>query len=160
MIPAKLKQGVALAAAGGAAAIAAVLIQWHEGVRYVPYADPGNGTLTVCYGHTGPDIVPHKRYTPAECQALLRVDQAKAVAVVNRLVRVPVSKYERAALIDFAYNKGAGALASSTLLRLVNAGQHAAACDQYQRWVHAGGRKLPGLVNRADADAWVCKGAV
>jgi len=159
VIPAKLKQAIALASAGGASAIAAVLIQWHEGVRYVPYRDPGNGTLTVCYGHTGPDIVPGKRYTLAECEALLRVDQAKAEAAVDRLVRVPIDKYQRAALIDFAYNKGAGNLASSTLLRLTNAGQEAAACAEYRRWVYAGGRVLPGLVNRADADEWICRGA-
>jgi lysozyme len=139
--------------------MAAVLIQWHEGVRYVPYADPGNGTLTVCYGHTGPDIVRGKRYTLSECQALLHVDQAKAEAAVDRLVRVPIDKYQRAALIDFAYNKGPGNLASSTLLRLTNAGQVAAACGQYARWVKAGGRVLPGLANRSDADAWVCGGA-
>ncbi len=159
MIDSRLKRSIQLAAAGGAAAMAAVLIQWHEGVRYVPYADPGDGRLTVCYGHTGPDIVAGKRYSPGECQALLRTDQAKAEAAVNRLVKVPVSEYERAALIDFAYNKGPGNLSTSTLLRLVNAGEHAAACDQYHRWVRAGGRVLPGLVNRADADAWVCGGA-
>lgn len=159
MIPTKLKRSIQIAAAGGASAIAAVLIQWHEGVRYVPYADPGNGTLTVCYGHTGPDIVPGKRYTPAECQALLRADQTKAEAAVDRLVKVPISKYQRAALIDFAFNKGAGNLSESTLLRLTNAGHAAAACEQYQRWVKAGGRVLSGLVNRSDADAWVCRGA-
>ncbi|MGS1116859.1 lysozyme [Castellaniella sp. UC4442_H9] len=139
--------------------MAAVLIQWHEGIRYVPYTDPGNGTLTVCYGHTGPDIVLGKRYTPAECQTLLRADQAKAEAAVDRLVKVPIDKYQRAALIDFAFNKGPGNLASSTLLRLANAGQAMAACEQYARWVKAGGRVLPGLVNRSDADAWVCGGA-
>lgn len=159
MIPTKLKRSIQIAAVAGASAIAAVLIQWHEGVRYVPYADPGNGTLTVCYGHTGPDIVRGKRYTPAECQALLRVDQAKAEAAVDRLVKAPIDKYQRAALIDFAFNKGPGNLASSTLLRLTNAGRPAAACEQYQRWVRAGGQLLPGLVNRADADAWVCGGA-
>lgn len=159
MIPSRLKQTITLAAAGGASAIAAVLIQWHEGIRYVPYADPGNGTLTVCRGHTGPDIIPGKRYTDAECDALQASDQEKAEAAVDRLVKVSINKYQRAALIDFAYNKGVGNLATSTLLRLTNAGQEAAACREYQRWVRAGGRVLPGLVNRADADAWVCEGA-
>lgn len=160
MIPTQLKRAIQLAAATGAAAIAAILIQHHEGIRYVPYADPGNpAILTVCYGHTGPDIVPGRRYTPGECNALLNSDMTAASTAVDRLVKVPISKYQRAALIDFAFNKGAGALAGSTLLRLTNAGQADAACDQYHRWVHAGGRVLPGLVTRADADAWVCRGA-
>lgn len=159
MIPSGLRNKIIAVAGGGAIAIATVLIQWHEGVQYVPYADPGNGTLTVCYGHTGPDIVPGKRYTSAECNVLLDKDMTKSEAAVDRLVKVPISKYQRAALIDFAYNKGPGNLASSTLLRLTNAGHAAAACEQYQRWVKAGGRVLPGLVNRADADEWVCGGA-
>lgn len=159
MIPTSLKRAVQLAAAGGAIAMATVLIKHHEGIRYVPYADPGNGTLTVCYGHTGPDIVPGKRYSQAECDELLEKDTAIAAQAVDRLVKVPVSKYQRAALIDFAYNKGAGALASSTLLRLTNAGRTDEACKQYHRWLYAGGRRLTGLANRADADAWVCGGA-
>ena len=159
MISSTLKRNIQIAAVAGASAIAAVLIQWHEGIRYVPYADPGDGRLTVCYGHTGPDIIPGKRYSQAECDELLRVDQAKAEAAVDRLVTVPIDKYQRAALIDFAYNKGAGNLADSTLLRLTNAGRAAEACAQYHRWVYAGGRVLPGLINRGDADAWVCEGA-
>ncbi len=159
MIPSGLRNKIIAVAGGSAIAIAAVLVKWHEGVRYVPYADPGNGTLTVCYGHTGSDIIPGKRYTQAECDALLQKDMEKADLEVDRLVKVPINKFQRAALIDFAYNKGPGNLAKSTLLRLTNAGQANSACLQYRRWVTAGGRVLPGLVNRSDADQWVCEGA-
>lgn len=161
MIPVNLKRSIkALVAAGASAAvIAGALIQHHEGRRYVAYADPGNGTLTVCDGHTGADIVPGKRYTDAECDALLAKDTAIAEAAVDRLVTRPIGTLQKAALMDFTYNKGAGALSRSTLLRLTNAGREDAACAEYRRWVNAGGRKLPGLVNRADADEWVCRGA-
>ncbi|WP_323026559.1 lysozyme [Castellaniella sp.] len=158
MIPDALKRRILQAAAAGASAavLAGILITHHEGRVYVPYRDPGNGTLTVCDGHTGPDIIPSKRYSDAECDALLAQDQAKAEAAVDRLVRVQVSRFQRAALIDFAFNKGAGNLARSTLLRLTNAGRATEACQEYHRWVKAGGRVLPGLINRGDADAWVC----
>jgi lysozyme len=157
MIPAALKNRLIQAAAGGALAIALVLAQHHEGRVYVPYRDPGNGTLTVCDGHTGPDIIADKQYSDAECDVLLNRDMAAADAAVARLVKVPVNAWQRAALIDFAYNKGAGNLASSTLLRKTNAGDEAGACREYLRWVKAGGRVLPGLQNRADADKWVCE---
>ena len=157
-IPDALKRRILQAAAAGASAavLAGILITHHEGRVYVPYRDPGNGTLTVCDGHTGSDIIPGKRYNDAECDALLAKDSAEAEAAVDRLVRVPVTRFQRAALIDFAFNKGAGNLSRSTLLRLTNAGRAAEACQEYHRWVKAGGRVLPGLINRGDADAWVC----
>lgn len=159
MIPAALKANLLRLIAAGASAtvLAGALIKWHEGIRYVPYRDPGNGTLTVCRGHTGPDIIPGKRYTDAECDALQASDQAKAEAAVDRLVRVPIDKYQRAALIDFAYNVGAGRLATSTLLRKLNAGDYAGACAEYRRWSMAGGKVLRGLQNRREAETWVCQ---
>ena len=161
MIPDALKRRIlqAVAAGASAAVLAGILITHHEGRVYMPYRDPGNGTLTVCDGHTGPDIIPGKRYSDAECDALLAQDTAKAEAEVDRLVLVPINKFHKAALIDFAFNKGPGNLGASTLLRLTNSGRADEACQQYHRWVYAGGRVWPGLVNRADADAWVCEGA-
>lgn len=158
MIPTSLKRAVQIAAAGGAIAMATVLIKHHEGIRYVPYADPGNGTLTVCYGHTGPDIVPGKRYSQAECDELLKKDTAIAAQAVDRLVKVPVSKYQRAALIDFAYNVGPGNLAKSTLLRKLNAGDRAGACQEISRWNRAGGRILKGLTTRREIERALCEG--
>jgi hypothetical protein len=43
----------------GALAIAGTMIPDLEGVKYAPYYDVA-GVLTVCYGHTGPDIKPGK----------------------------------------------------------------------------------------------------
>lgn len=156
-IPATLKRRLLAAAGAGAIAIAGTLVAWFEPGpdRGRPYVDPV-GVLTVCDGHTGSDIDPKRRYTDAECDALTRADLATADAAVRRLVRVPLNDWQRAALIDFTYNVGAGNLATSTLLRRLNAGDYAGACAEYSRWVYGGGRKLPGLVNRREADAWVC----
>lgn len=158
MIPAGLKRKLRAAAAGGAIAIAAVLVGHFEPgkERGRPYLDPV-GVLTVCDGHTGPDIDPSRVYSDAECDAWTREDLAEAEAAVQRLVRVPLSKWQRAALIDFVYNVGAGNLAKSTLLRRLNAGDYDGACAEYRRWVYAGGRKFQGLVNRREADEWVCR---
>lgn len=159
MIPDALKRNILKAAAAGASAavLAGILITHHEGRVYVPYRDPGRGTLTVCDGHTGADIIPDKRYSDSECDALLAKDSADAEAAVDRLVKAPISRFHKAALIDFAFNKGPGNLATSTLLRLTNAGRADEACQEYRKWIKGGGRVLPGLVNRADADEWVCQ---
>lgn len=58
-----------------------------------------------------------------------------------------------AALSDFTYNAGSAALAGSTLRKRVNAGQWELARKELAKWVHGGGRVLPGLVRRRAAEA-------
>ena len=137
-MPTALKRRLLAAAGTGALAIAGVLVTWFEPGpdRGKPYIDPA-GVLTVCDGHTGKDIDPKRHYTDAKCDAWTRQDLATADAAVRRLVRVPLNDWQRAALIDFTYNVGAGNLASSTLLRRLNAGDYDGACLEYRRWVYA-----------------------
>jgi len=45
-----------------------------------------------------------------------------------------------------------GNLRHSTLLRMVNAGDFLGAADQFLRWNKAGGKVLPGLVLRREAE--------
>jgi len=158
MIPTSLKRRIFAAGGAGAIAIAGVLVAHFEPGRDRgrPYIDPA-GVLTVCDGHTGPDIDPSRIYTDAECDAWRETDLAQADAAIQRLVIVPLNDWQRAALIDFVYNVGAGNLAKSTLLRRLNAGDYDGACNEYRRWVYAGGRRLPGLVTRREVDAWVCR---
>lgn len=158
-IPAALKSRLLQAAAGGTIAIAGVLVSWHEGRAYSPYLDPA-GVLTVCDGHTGPDIILGKTYTDVECDALRDADLKIAERAVDRSVKVPINKWQKAALIDFTFNLGAGRLASSTLLRKLNVGDYDGACEEYRKWTKARVRGilqvLKGLFNRREADRWVC----
>lgn len=57
-----------------------------------------------------------------------------------------------AALVDFAFNLGAGNLRASTLRRKVNAGDWEAARIQVMRWIRGGGKVLKGLVRRREAE--------
>ena len=58
-----------------------------------------------------------------------------------------------AALVSFAFNLGVGALRGSTLRRRVNAGDWPGAQVEMRKWCFAGGRRLPGLVLRRQAEA-------
>ena len=80
------------------------------------------GRDTVGVGHTGPDVRPGLVITKAQSQALLSRDLARFEAAVNRLVTVPLTQHRFNALVSFAFNLGEGALAKSSLLKLVNAG--------------------------------------
>ncbi|EDU0819070.1 lysozyme [Salmonella enterica subsp. diarizonae serovar 61:l,[v],[z13]:1,5,[7]] len=150
-----------IAGGAGAIAIAAALITGPngndglEGVRYQPYQDVV-GVWTVCYGHTGKDIIPGKTYTKAECQALLDKDLALVAARIDPLIKVSIPESERAAFYSFAYNVGTGAFAKSTLLKKLNAGDQAGACNELKRWTYAGGKQWKGLVTRREIEHEVC----
>ncbi|MBP8294177.1 MAG: hypothetical protein KAX65_15480, partial [Caldilineaceae bacterium] len=66
-----------------AAALAIAIAAPAEGLRQYAYYDPP-GILTVCAGHTGPDVVAGKKYSLAACDAFLTDDMRKAVAIVER----------------------------------------------------------------------------
>lgn len=161
MISDSLKRKLMAAASAGSIAIAGVLVSHFEPgkIRGKPYIDLV-GVLTVCDGHTGSDIDPKRIYTDAECDAWRDADLAIAGRAVRRLITVPLNDWQRAALIDFTYNLGAGNLAESTMRRKFNAGDYDGGCAELERWVK--GRKggvlvtLPGLVTRREANTWVC----
>ena len=71
---------------------------------------------------------------------------------VERLITSPLSQNQWDAMISFTYNLGAANLESSTLRRLINAGNYLAAADQFLRWNKAGGKVLAGLVRRRAAE--------
>lgn len=126
----------------------------------LPYNDPV-GHCTIGYGHLihyGPCTKSDYRAWPnglkkAEALALLRKDLVKYEKAVDRLVKVPLTPYQRDALISWTYNLGEGALAASTLLKKLNARDYIGAEAEFHRWVKAGGQTLPGLVRRRKAEA-------
>lgn len=121
-----------------------------EGIRYQPYLDVG-GVWTVCRGHTGPDVVPGRRYSPADCDALFWSDMAAKVDVpLARCLRPPrpLAPETVIAVRDWAFNVGGGAACGSTLVRLLNEGRTREACGQLSRWVFVKGVAVRGLKNR------------
>lgn len=158
MMDSALRNKIAASIGGGAIAIATVMLSGNgglEGREYVPYKDVV-GALTVCDGHTGSDIIPGKRYTDKECDALTRQDLNRIASQVDRYIKVPTTETQRAAIYSFAYNVGATATINSTLLKKLNAKDYAGACSELKRWVYAGGKKWKGLMNRRDVEYEVC----
>lgn len=136
--------------------LAGIMIPELEGVRDTPYYDVA-GVLTVCYGHTGKDIRPGKKYTPEECQNMLDNDLQPFAQAVERAVTVPADEYQKAAMIAFSYNVGITAFAHSSLLRELNAGHFEQACEGLKKWIWAGGKQWKGLMNRREIEYEVCR---
>jgi len=150
------------------------LIKYFEGlidgdqstVNIDPYLDPV-GIWTIGWGHA---IVRQGRFlrgeadrelarslykggiTEPQAERLLRADLMDAGRDVMAAAAVELNDDEYAALVSFTFNLGAGNLRSSTLLRLLNAGDRVGASRQFGRWVLAGGKRLEGLVRRREAE--------
>jgi lysozyme len=139
-----------------------------EGIRFTPYMDV-TGVLTVCIGHTGPDIIAGKTYSKDECSALFAADMATVDAALSSCVHTPAPLKPAVvvALRDFAFNVGTTAACNSTLVRKLNSGDTAGACDEFQRWTKAGGRPVYGLKVRRElgvpdrmSEADLCRSAL
>ena len=137
-----------------ALAIAAEIIKRPEieGFRSKPYLCPAK-VWTIGYGSTRDAAgKPVTANTPpvneTEATRLVIRDLGDAARTVDRLVTVYLTTNQKAALIDFVYNLGPGAFASSTLLKKLNASDYKGASEEFGKWVYSGGKVLNGLVNR------------
>ncbi|MAR56012.1 MAG: lysozyme [Rickettsiales bacterium] len=147
MSKAKAIGGVAGISAAAILAMHTLIKPW-EGREYVAYEDIG-GVLSVCDGHTGPDIKRNHVYSDAECDAILAKDVAKHEAGLDRcLVNRKVPDQTKAAFISWTFNNGVGAACGSTLVRKANAGDLRGACNELSRWVFVNRRVVRGLENR------------
>ena len=131
------------------------LIAGFEGFVAHPYRDVV-GVLTIGYGHV---ILPGESFpAPISKQDgldLLHLDAAKAVHCVRDHVQVDLNQNQTNALVSLTFNIGAGAFASSTLLRLLNQGNYECAARQFPAWCIAGGKQNFVLLKRRQKEAAV-----
>ena len=159
--PAKPAAGVSAAIPRSIGPAGLALIKRFEGCarlradgRYDAYPDPGTGgdPWTIGWGATGKGIMRGTVWTRAQCDARLDSDLIRfARDVARALGDAPTSQTQFDALVSFHYNTGA--IARATLTRLHKAGRFDAAGAEFGKWVHAGGKRLNGLVRRREAEA-------
>lgn len=106
------------------------------------------------------------RITPHEAIALKLRDVRKFEGELKACVTAPLTQGEYDSLVSLAYNVGAGPVCRSTMVRLHNAGQHAEACAQFDRWVFFQGKDCRdpangclGLPKRRAVERATCEGA-
>jgi lysozyme len=165
-----LEQEVKLRKAG------ADLMHRYEGCRNKPYLCPAD-IWTIGYGHVlyqqqiklpmvrkeGYTGLTRSKYalkpednrvwTKEEINELFRVDVANFERGVLRLVPGCVGRQGSFdALVSFAFNAGLGNLQRSTIRIKANRGDWEGAAEAFMAWVKGGGRVLPGLVKRRQAE--------
>lgn len=124
-----------------------------EGKRNVPYIPIPGDVPTVCYGETK---VKMRRYSDAECVAMLKQSLVSYGDGVLQCINVPINANEHAAYSLFAYNLGVANFCGSDLLRKLNRGDHIGACmgmatnpiTGKPAWSYHNGRYVQGLQNR------------
>ena len=118
--------------------------------RAYPYVCPA-GFWTIGYGHLCD--AKHLPITKGG-EAYLAADMADALRATLRNCPLLATEPEGrlAAIVDFTFNLGAGRLQASTLRRRVNQRDWPGAAQELRRWIYGGGKVLPGLVLRREAE--------
>lgn len=138
-------------------AAALVAIANFEGFRDRAY-DDGVGVQTIGYGSTE-GVKPGDRITPERALVRLLADAEKHQREIAAcLFGVELYQHEFDAFSSLAYNIGSGAFCRSTLAKKLKAGDYAGACNEILRWNRAGGKVLPGLTKRRQAEHQQCMG--
>ena len=142
--------------------LALPIIKKYEGCRLAPYADPV-GKITIGWGaivwNGYPVSMATLPITQDQADAALDAMAADVETRVREFVHIALADHECAALVSLSYNEGTGRIGSSTLVRLLNAGDRVNAARQFGAWVYAGGRILDGLVTRRKAEQALFEGA-
>ena len=139
-------------------AVAIALARRFEGFYSSPYLCPA-GVPTIGYGATYYEDGTHVTLTDPPISReradalLVWMVRTRYLPAVVRLCPGADTPERLAALIDFAFNLGAGRLSASTLRRRVNDGRWEDVPGELRKWVKGGGRVLRGLVLRRDAEA-------
>lgn len=126
-----------------------------EGCRRDPYKCPAD-VLTDGVGNTH-GVNPGVRKTDQQIAA----DWQKNILAAERCVTSYAAgdKLQQGAFdaaVSITFNAGCATMQKSTMFRLFRQGDVAAACEQFPRWVYAGGVKLNGLVIRRDKERALC----
>lgn len=131
-----------------------IAIAMHEGFSDKPYLDSA-GIWTDGFGNTH-EVVLGRRITVQEALRDLDKNTRTAQVAVNLCITSYMGQSVFDSFVSFTYNVGEKAFCGSALVKKFNAGDKHAACNELSRWVYAGGKKLPGLVKRREAERQMC----
>lgn len=104
---------------------------------------------TIGMGVTGPDIGAKTVLTPEQCAMREDAELGEKLTALMKLVghlNLPIKAL--GALLSFVYNVGIEAFRRSTLFEKLLQRDWQGAAAQFDRWVYAQGKKMPGLVAR------------
>lgn len=138
-------------------ASALVGIAVHEGYSDRAYTPVPGDVPTIGFGTTG-GVKPGDTITPPKALARALNDIQKFEGALKKCVTVPLAQNEYDAYISLSYNIGSGAFCGSTLVKRLNAGDYAGACEAIKSWDKFKGKPLRGLTIRRQEEYKQCIG--
>lgn len=131
------------------------IIKKFEGLRLKAYKCPA-GVYTIGYGHTE-NVFADSEISELMADQILRKDLEKFEQTINDL-DLPLLQCEFDSLVSFVFNVGIGNFNKSTLKKLLLQKKFFYAAKEFEKWVFAGGKKLPGLQNRRSKERKIFEG--
>lgn len=129
------------------------LIKSAEGLKLTGYLCPAK-VPTVGYGHTGSEVHVGMKISLEQAEKLLVEDIEKRERQIDNTLKVILNQNQYSAVVSFVYNLGIGNLKTSTLLKLINGNpDDPNITAEFKKWNKAGGKVLPGLTKRREAEA-------
>lgn len=122
-----------------------------EQCRFLAYIPRPGDKWTLGWGHTR-GVHEGMVCTQEQADQWEIEDTQVCVDWINAHVAIQLTQHEFDALVDFAFNLGCENLHQSTLLKKLNAGDHAGAAEEFEKWQYAGGVKMAGLLRRRLAE--------
>ena len=133
---------------------AAKLIRKYEGCRLKAYLCPA-GRWTIGYGHTE-GVKEGDSWTQKQADdVLMKEIEEYGKGVLQACPSLANYPNRLGACISLAYNIGLANFAGSSVAKYIRRGEYRAAADAFLMWVYAGKQKMPGLVNRRQAERTV-----
>ena len=132
------------------------LIKKFEGCELEAYKCSA-GVWTIGYGHTK-GVEEGMTITKDQAEEMLLEELVEYEKAVEEAVHNQLDQCMFDALVSWTYNLGPTNLNSSTMLKVLNAGQYDEVPAQMKRWNKAGGKVLEGLVRRREAEALLFEG--
>ena len=156
-VPAAPAPSNRLRKSAGAMALAVSLIGGFEGLRQTAYPDPATQgePWTICYGHTA-HVSPGDKASLAQCKSLLLADLDKEAAGIDKCIHVPLTDPRYVAVLSLAHNIGVSGVCRSSIVKDLNKGDTAAACEAFLLYDKAAGITMPGLTRRREAERNLC----
>ena len=134
------------------------LIKKYEGFKAKAYLCPAN-VKTIGYGSTYYEDGTKVSLTDSPITQERATELLEALLVsyekdVDSFCRDDINQNQFDALVSFCYNLGSGNLKISGLLKKVNINPNDETIKaEFMKWVKAGGKTLPGLVKRREAES-------
>lgn len=126
-----------------------------ESCRRDPYVCPA-GVITDGIGNTH-GVKPGVRKTDEQIAKDWQANILEAEKCVNAYGNgKSLSDNTFSAVTSITFNCGCGTMRTSTLFKKLQQGEIKQACEQFPRWVYGGGKVLPGLVTRREAEKQLC----